>query len=95
MTSRGSKLFVAVSWLPLAFLLWTLSAMSRAEGWGAWAIPGAVFPVILTASGLMTLTGILLWIYERRRRNAAPWVLLAAVLAAVPSLWIGAKLLLR
>lgn len=84
--TRGSRLYRALSWLPLAALLAGFAYVGRYEGWGRWAAaPLLLIPVFLSA--FMTLFGAVVCRREAESGGVTRLTALAAVVAAVPLIW--------
>lgn len=92
---RARHAFIAVSWVPLAILLWMHREFTRPgqEGWGAWALAASLGPALIGISLVLATIGVLLWIRERRLGNPTVLLLMATLLAALPCLWIGVRVL--
>jgi hypothetical protein len=88
-----SRLYRALSWLPLAALLAGFVYVDRYEGWGRWAAaPLLLVPVFLSA--FMALFGALVCRREADAGGLTKGTALAAVLSAVPLIWFMIRALL-
>jgi len=84
--TRGSRLYRALSWLPLAALLAGFAYVGRYEGWGRWAAaPLLLVPVFLSA--FMALLGAVVCRREADSGGVTKLTALAAVLASTPLIW--------
>lgn len=91
--TRGSRLYRALSWLPLAALLAGFAYVGRYDGWGRWAAaPLLLVPVFLSA--LMALFGAVVCRREADAGGVTKPTALAAVLAAIPLIWFMIRALL-
>lgn len=82
----GSRLYRALSWLPLAALLAGFAYVDRYDGWGRWAAaPLLLVPVFLSA--FMALFGAVVCRREADAGGVTRPTALAAVVAAIPLIW--------
>ena len=81
------RIFKAAAPLPAVCLAAMFWALSREEGWGAWALAASLGPLVVLFSAVMTALGAGLWIYERRTGRRGTSTLVATIVAAVPLVW--------
>ena len=85
-TTAGSRLFRALSWLPLAALVAGFFYMDQYDGWGRWAAaPLLLVPVFLSV--VMTLFAAIVSRREAEAGGLSKPTALAAVVAAIPLIW--------
>ena len=85
-STRGIRLYRALSWLPLATLLAGFAYVGNYEGWGRWAAaPLLLVPVFLSA--FMALFGAVVCRREADSGGVTKLTALAAALAALPLVW--------
>jgi hypothetical protein len=88
-----TKLYLALSWLPLALYIFTSYYVDHFEGWGAWAAGRTlIYPLIFSV--VMGLFGIVLTISSPGTRKMSLSLALATLLAGSVGLWFLGKAIL-
>ena len=91
--SRGRRVFLWASPLPLLLHFVALWYVGRYGGWGAWAAAPRLLPAIILSLG-MFLTGLAFW-YQRRERGRDSLLLAATMLAGSVAIYYLFRVLVQ